>query len=193
LFTFCGALLLAGVRRFEQKVPAEAFIGVLYVMGAALVVLLMDRAPHGGELVKQLMVGQILWVSWRDVLIEAVVYGLVGVVFLFLHTRLYAVSTGSGGPEKPGSVFFYDMVFYTLFGIVVTVSVRVAGVLLVFTYLVVPAVIAVLLTERFSTRLMTGWFSGIMISLAGISISYWLDFPTGAATVAVAGFFLGVV
>ncbi len=194
LFTFCGALLLAVIRRFDRWVHPEAYVGVLYVVGAALVVLIMDRSPHGAEHIQQLMVGQILWVSWSDVLVEAVVYGLVGLVFLSLHSRIYEISQDpSRVPVQDDQVFLFDMLFYTLFGIVVTVSVRVAGVLLVFTYLVVPAMIAMLFARSFLYRLLIGWGVGIGISFLGCIASYRFDFPTGAAVVASAGIMLAVV
>lgn len=194
LFAFSGALLLAGIRPFERLVPVEAFIGVLYVVGAALVILIMDRAPHGSEHIKQLLVGEILWVSWPDVLVEAIVYGLVGLLFVFLHSRIYNISAEPDSARKRGlRIFFYDMLFYTLFGIVVTVSVRVAGVLLVFTYLVVPAMIAALFTTNFFKRLIICWSIGILISLIGVGASYSFDFPTGAAIVASAGAILLIV
>ena len=194
LFTFGGAMLLAGIRRFERKVPIEAYIGVLYVVGAALVILIMDRAPHGAEHIKQLLVGQILWVNWSDVLVESIVYGIIGLIFFFIHSKIYAISQeDESGAHHEKRIFIYDMVFYALFGIVVTVSVRVAGVLLVFTYLVVPAIISVLFAERFLYRLLLGGGIGVVISFAGVIASYRLDFPTGAAVVASAGFILVVM
>ena len=193
-FTFGGALLLATIRRFERWVHPEAYVGVLYVVGAALVILIMDRVPHGAEHIKQLLVGQILWVTWPGVRVEAIVYGLVGIVFLFLHSRIYRISQDpSHTPVSDRQIFLFDMIFYTLFGIVVTVSVRVAGVLLVFTYLVVPAMIAMLFARSFLPRLMIGWGVGILISITGVVSSYTLDFPTGAAVVASAGLILFLI
>jgi len=191
LFTFAGALLLASVRPFERIVPIEAFIGVLYVAGAALVVLIMDRSAHGAEHVKDLMVGQILWVNWKDVTTEAIVYAVIGLVFYFINPRINAISEGAvkNGDSK-SRVFLWDMIFYALFGVVVTVSVRVAGVLLVFTYLVAPAIIAAMFAKAFINRLIIGWAIGIGISLMGVLVSYRWDFPTGPAVVAAAGLFL---
>ena len=187
-FTFAGAIILALVRRFERWIPSEAFIGVLYVVGAALVILIMDRAPHGVEHVKELMVGQILWVQWGGVLLEVIVYGLVGLLLIWAHKTFYAISCGNGdGKLSNRTVFLFDVLFYTLFGTVVTISVRVAGVLLVFTYLVVPAIIAALFLDGFKKRFFFAWILGSLISLIGVSVSYIFDFPTGAAIVACAG------
>lgn len=188
LFTFAGALLIAWVRRLERHVPAEAYIGVLYVVGAALVILIVDRAPHGAEHIKELLVGQILWVDWSDVRVSAALYGAVGVAFFFSHKKLYAITQHPEmALEHPKRVFAYDMLFYALFGLVVTLSVRVAGVLLVFTYLVVPAMIAALFTNKFIKQLLICWGIGLLISVMGVSASYFFDFPTGASVVAGGG------
>ena len=192
LFTFGGALLIAWVRRLESNVPAEAFIGVLYVVGASLVILIMDRAPHGAEHIKELLVGQILWVNWSEVLRGAVVFAAVGLAFFLFHDKLYSITQKpETAREHPKQVFAYDMLFYALFGIVVTFSVRVAGVLLVFTYLVVPAMIASLLSRTgFLMKLLICWCVGLLISVIGISASYFFDLPTGASIVAGAGILL---
>jgi len=187
-FTFIGALAISVVDFRNRKISQEAIIGVVYVIAAAAVILVMDHAPHGGEHVKDLMVGHILWVSKIEVLIEAVVYWALGLAFALCSSRIHLITQDTKAAKAKGlNIVLWDMVFYVLFGIVVTVSVRLAGVLLVFSFLVVPAIISFMFQDRFWPRILTAWVVSSAVSILGCVISFKADWPTGATVVVTFG------
>ena len=156
--------------------------------GASAVILAGDRLPHGSEQVHDLMVGHLLWVNWSEVLFYFIVYLILGGVYFLIHKRLVVISQQMvKGKNNARNLMMWDFVFYALLGILVTFAVRVAGVLLVFGFLIVPAVIGTLLGRSFLTRLGIGWFAGVLVSLLGSYLSYSLDFPTGGMVVVTLG------
>jgi zinc/manganese transport system permease protein len=172
--TFLVAGLFALSRRHEKHFPQEAMIGIVYALASAAVILVVDRMAHGAEHIKELLVGQVLWVTWGDVAKVALIYGAVGALHWFFRRPLIEASFG-----KPGKGV-WDFLFYALFGVVITSSVRVAGVLQVFAYLIVPAVVSTLFFSTLRKRLIFGWILGFFLSLTGILFSYFWDFPAGA-------------
>jgi zinc/manganese transport system permease protein len=195
--TLIASFLLSGTRRLRTFAPQEAFIGILYATGAAAVILAGDRLPHGSEHVHDLMVGHILWVNWKEVGIYALIYLALGFIYFLIHNRLYQISTaGTNEKINNSKLMLWDFIFYALLGVLVTFAVRVAGVLLVFGFLIVPAVIGTLLGKTFLGRLSIGWITGVLVSLVGSYLSYILDFPTGGmvvVTLGVALFFVALV
>jgi zinc/manganese transport system permease protein len=192
-----SALLAAGLfawsRRRIHAAPQEAVIGIAYVVASSAVILIADRVPHGAEHIKESLVGNILWVGWGDVLKTAAIYGALGVALAAAHRRLDLVSRSPEEARARGlSLFRWDFFFYAVFAFVVTSSVRIAGVLLVFTLLIVPSVFAAFLGAKGARRLAAAWGFGIAMCLAGMLLSYFLDFPTGAAVVVVFGIALFV-
>jgi len=183
-FTLIAALLLAGTKKLSHLVPQEAFIGILYATGAAMLILMGDRLAHGSEHVKELMVGHLLWTNWREVGFYFIIYLMLGIIYFLLHKQLLNISQHRGtNTSTKGSIMFWEFVFYAMLGIVVSFGVRVAGVLLMFGLLVVPAVIGSILKTSFQARLIIGWITGLIFSLLGSYLSYSMDFPTGAMIV----------
>ena len=192
--TLIASILLSGTQKLRSLAPQEAFIGVLYATGAAAVILAGDRLPHGSEHVHDLMVGHILWVNWNEVLVYLVIYIVLGLVYFFIHNKLYQLSKNKNNNNAKNShSVLWDFIFYALLGILVTFAVRVAGVLLVFGFLIVPAVIGALLGKSFRSRLAIGWITGVVVSLIGSYLSYQLDFPTGGMVVVTLGMALLIV
>jgi zinc/manganese transport system permease protein len=183
-FTLIASFLLSETKRLTHRVPQEAFIGILYATTAAAVLLLGDRLPHGSEYVHDLMCGHLLWVSWHEVTVYLVIYAILGIIYYTLHARLLQHSLKEKSEKNS---IWWDFIFYALLSILVTVAVRVAGVLLVFGFLIVPAVIGTLLSKTFKQKLAIAWLSGMLISLMGSYLSYQLDFPTGALIVVTLG------
>jgi zinc/manganese transport system permease protein len=190
-FAVGGGLVFALTRVRRAPIPQEAIIGVVYVVSAALTVLVVDRAPQGAEHIKQLLVGSILTVSRADVAALAGLYAAVGLVHWLARRPMLALSFGDaeGGGRR---VAAWDALFYASFALVVTSSVRLAGVLLVFAFLVVPAAIAALLARGVGARLALGWATGGVVSALGLIASYRWDLPTGATVVAAFGAALAV-
>lgn len=182
LFTFAGAVLLTLSRRIQAEVSQEALIGIVYVVATALTVLVVDRSPQGAEHVKRMLVGNILTVGPADVAKLTLLYGAVALVHGVFRRPMLAAA-GHGEQRSGLPVAFWDLVFYGSFGLVVTSSVALAGVLLVFSFLIIPAVIGSLFSRRTGVALLVGWGAGILASLTGLAASVVLDAPTGAAMV----------
>jgi zinc/manganese transport system permease protein len=184
IFTAVGALLLTASRGLARSVRQEAFIGVLYVFATAATVLVVDRSPQGAEHVKKMLVGGILSVTADELLRFVVLYSVIGAVHWIIRRPLLAAADNDDGRKNVGRYLVWDLVFYLSFGLVVTSSVATAGVLLVFCFLIVPALIGNLFSSRIGMALMIGWLAGAAASAAGIFGSFLLDAPTGAVTVA---------
>jgi zinc/manganese transport system permease protein len=183
IFTALGALLLTASRSLARSVRQEAFIGVLYVVATAATVLVVDRSPQGAEHVKRMLVGSILSVTAKDVLSFIALYSAIGVLHWLMRRPLLAAAEQAGTAESTGKTILWDLVFYLSFGVVVTSSVGTAGVLLVFCFLIVPALVGTLFSSRIDVALMIGWAAGAAASAAGIFGSFLIDAPTGAVTV----------
>jgi zinc/manganese transport system permease protein len=188
LFTFIGAAVFSLTRFRKEKIPQEAVIGLIYAFAAAVAILVIDRAPHGAEHIKEILTGTILWVEWQTVAIAAAVYSGVGAFhYLFRDKFLLISNDPQGAFEKGVRVRLWDFLFYMSFGLVITISVNTAGVLLVFVFLVVPAIMAMSITDRLVHQLLIGWAAGTIVSFVGLVGSYLLDLPSGPMVVAVYG------
>src|SRR5213593_4241494 len=167
-FAVGGAAVFALSRLHAAPVPQEAIIGIVYAVSAAAAVLVVDRAPQGSEHIKQLLVGSILTVTGDEVRALTLLYAVLGALLWAVRRPLLLISFDPDGAAQPHAVRAWDFVFYASFGLVVTSSVRVAGVLLVFSYLVVPATVAALLTDSVRGRLLVGWAVGVGVSAGGL-------------------------
>jgi zinc/manganese transport system permease protein len=186
--TVLGALVLSLTRSRERRVSQEAVIGVVYAVSAAAAVLLVDRAPHGAEHLRGMLVGNILTVSGAHVVEVAVLYGAIGLLHWLCRRPFFLISTDPEEAFREGwRVRRWDFLFYATFGVVVTSSVRVAGVLLVFSYLIVPALAGIAVGGPLSRRLLIGWGFGTLVSVIGMVASAALDLPTGATVVCAFG------
>jgi zinc/manganese transport system permease protein len=194
LFAIGGAVLFALARPYEKSMQQEAVIGIVYAVSASLGVLALDRAPQGAEHIKQLLIGSILTVTREEVGVLALLYGVIGIVHWLFRRPLLEVSFNPLlAAAQRRRIFLWDVVFYGSFALVVTSSVRIAGVLLVFTYLIVPAAIAGLFAATVRARLFIAWALGAGLSAAGLYASWTWDLPTGPAIVAAFGAATAVV
>lgn len=190
-FTILGAGIFSLTRQRREKIPQEAIIGIVYVVSAAAAILVLDRAPGGAEHIRSLLVGNILTVTPQDLFGTGLLYAFVGLFHWFFRKPFLTISFMPEEAYGTGrSLYFWDFLFYLSFGLIVTSSVRLAGVLLVFAYLVIPAVGSLLFTESLGRRLALGWAIGGVSSLLGLWASYYFDLPTGAAVVSAFGFIL---
>lgn len=187
-FALLGATIFALARFRDERVPQEAIIGITYAVASAAAVLILDRSPHGTEEIKAMLLGNILFTDWPLVWKLFWIYLGVALVHFFCRHRFIVISTDMAQARRKGwTIWLWDFLFYATFGLVVTSSVRIAGVLLVFAYLVVPAVCAMLFFNRLGTRLILGWILGLLGSVLGLYMSFSLDLPTGASIVTVFG------
>jgi len=190
-FTILGALVLAWTRSERRQVSQEAVIGVVYAFSSAGAVLLADRSPDGAEHLRGMLVGSILSVNGREVLKVALLYGAIGVFHWLCRRAFFLISTHPARAYREGwRVRWWDFLFYASFGVVVTSSVRIAGVLLVFSYLIVPALAGIMLATHVGARLLIGWAFGTGVSVIAMVASAALDLPTGATVVCAFGLML---
>jgi zinc/manganese transport system permease protein len=190
-FTFIGALVFSTIRSRRARIPQEAIIGICYAVASAASILAMSKATSESEHLKDMLVGNILAVSWPEVGKTALLYGAIGVFHYLFRDKFLAISMDHQAAEARGiPVRFWDFLFYASFGFVVTSSVSIAGVLLVFCYLIVPSVAAMLYADSIGTRLAIGWSMGTLVSALGVLLSLLLDLPTGATIVCTFGLVL---
>ena len=188
-FTLVGAGIFALTRsREHQRVPQEALIGIVYVVAAALGILLLSRNPEGNEELRRTLIGDVLLVNPTDVMRTFAIYLGIGAVHFVFRKRFVMLSFEPERAKTAGlALRWWDFLFYALFGLVVTSFVQIGGVLLVFSYLIVPAVCANFFTGRLGPLLAIGWSTATVASVLGLYLAYRFDFPTGAAIVCVLG------
>ncbi len=191
-FTTLGAGLFALTRTAgKARVPQEAIIGIVFVVASAAAILVADQAPRGGEAIKDILAGSLLWVTWPVIGRLAAIYAVIGLIHWLLRNRFLTISFEPETALARGwSIRWWDFWFYLSFGIVITFSVPIAGVLLVFSFLVVPAAIAFQFARRRGTLAIVSWLAGILASAAGLAVSFEYDLPTGPLVVCMFGLLL---
>lgn len=189
-FTFLGALIFSTLDFKKIKISQEAFIGICYVVASAIAILFLSKSSIEAQVLKDMLIGNILMVSPGEVILTALWYALLGSLLYFFRSHFLKV-TQSYTSSKIKHSRFWDFCFYALFGMVVTSSVKIAGVLLVFSFLIVPSVCGLMLGKNMLQRLQIGWTAGALASLLGIVASALYDLPTGAAIVSAFGFIFG--
>ena len=184
VFTFIGAAVFSMIRGHKARIPQEAIIGICYAVASAAAILAMSKSAEQTEHLKEMLVGNILTVSWFEVGKTAALYGAIGLFHYIFRRKFLMISMDPEEAERQGiSTRFWDFLFYASFGFVVTSSVAIAGVLLVFCYLIVPSVGAMLYAETVGKRLAIGWTMGTLVSALGVYLSLKIDLPTGATIV----------
>ena len=194
VFTFIGAAVFSTIRGYRARIPQEAIIGISYAVASAAAILAMSKSAEQTEHLKEMLVGNILTVSWNEVAYTALLYGVIGLFHYIFRHKFLLISMDPRAAEAQGiSTRFWDFLFYASFGFVVTSSVSIAGVLLVFCYLIVPSVGAMLFAERIGPRLAIGWTMGTLVSALGVYLSLKVDLPTGATIVCTFGIVLALM
>jgi zinc/manganese transport system permease protein len=193
-FTLVGAFIFAMVKGHDAKIPQEAIIGISYAVASAAVILVLSKATGEAEHLQNMLVGNILSVQWPEVLTTGAIYVAIGLFHYVFRAKFLEISVDAVAAAARGvPVRFWDFLFYASFGLVVTRSVAIAGVLLVFCYLIVPSVGGMLFSERIAPRLAIGWVMGVVVSMLGMYFSVQFDLPTGAAIVCTFGFVLALM
>lgn len=193
-FTLVGAAIFSVTGKRTSRIPQEAVIGISYVVAAAAAVLLLSRAAEGDTEIKNMLVGNILLVTPLEVWKCFGLFLAVGIVHFILRKNFLLVSFDRDGAYEKGlPVRWWDFFFYAVFGLVVTSFVRIAGVLLVFSYLIVPAVCGINLAGTLGKRLLIGWIIALIGGIGGLFLSFWWDLPSGAAIVCSFGALLVVI
>jgi zinc/manganese transport system permease protein len=188
-FTLLGALIFSLSRMDKSPVPQEALIGITFVVSSAAVILLSSFSAEGTEHLQETMTGALIWVTWPTVFKMAAVYALISLIHYFLRRPLLSTSFA---PHKVTNLRAWDFVFYATFGMFITSSVQIAGVLMVFSVLVIPAVIAFFYTRSFGRAVLIAWGSGTVAIVAGLGLSFSLDVTTGPVLVVCFGLILTI-
>jgi zinc/manganese transport system permease protein len=193
-FTFLGAGIFALGRFRGRRVPQEAVIGIAYAVSSALALLILSKIAVEQHEIESMLVGQLIYVGPGQVAKITAIYAAVALVHVVFRRPFFAVS--EAGLNIEGAVRHvraWDFLFYATFGVVVTSSVQVAGVLLVFSYLIVPAACAMIFFASLRARLIAGWLFGLAGSALGLLASARWDLPTGTAIVAGLGIVFALV
>ena len=187
-FSLMGAVLLSFARIKNERIPHEAIIGIIFVVCASLSVLILSKAPHGHEKMKAMLVGSILFVGWWQVATMLLLYLALGAFHFGLRKRFLEISEDIAGAERAGTrVRLWDCLFYGSFALMVTQSVAIAGVFVVFSYLIIPAACAVLFAGRFGSQLVLAWVVAAITTVLGLAFSAAADMPTGSSLVSCFG------
>lgn len=187
-FTIVGAAIFTATRTRDRRVPQEALIGVVYVVAASAAILILSQTAEGAEELKRTMVGDILLVQPGEVLRAFALYAAVAAVHFVFRKQFLAISFEPERAAAEGiSIRWWDFLFYVLFGFVVTSFVHIGGVLMIFSYLIVPAVCANLLARSLGLRLVLGWLIATIASIAGLCFAYQKDLPMGASIICALG------
>ncbi|MDH3223107.1 MAG: metal ABC transporter permease [Gemmatimonadota bacterium] len=186
-FTLLGAVLFSFTRMERSLVPQEAIIGISYVVASAAVLLVSSMTAEGAEHVSETLTGTLIWVTWPEIIRMSIGYALLGVFYWAFRRNFLAATFHPEQLERPR---LWDFLFYATFGIAITFSVAIAGVLLVFTTLVIPATVALLFTNRFGRAVVLAWVVGAFAAALGLALSFWRDFATGPTLVVAFGIVL---
>jgi zinc/manganese transport system permease protein len=184
-FTLAGSVLFAFLRKSQKTAPMEALIGITYAGAIAISLLVLEKSATGTEHIKVMLVGTILTVSWQDVIQMGLLVFVIGVIHFFLRRKLFLISECPENAEKQGlKIWWWDIIFYATFGIIVTYSVKIAGVLLVFSLLIIPAISAMISTKGTTRRVIFGWIFGLAGCIAGLEVSMRFDSAAGPSIIA---------
>jgi zinc/manganese transport system permease protein len=193
-FTLIGAAIFAVIKGHKARIPQEAIIGISYAVASAAVIITLSKATGEAEHLRDMLVGNILSVQWPEVWLTGAIYVAIGLFHYIFRARFLEISMDPEAAAASGiSVRFWDFLFYASFGLVVTRSVAIAGVLLVFCYLIVPSVGGMLFSGRVGSRLAIAWVMGTVVSILGMYFSVLFDLPTGATIVCTFGLVLAVM
>lgn len=185
--TLIGALFFSWSRRFSGRLPQEAIIGVVYAVASAVAILLFSKAPEGASHIQEMLIGEILTVSWGTLLQMTILYAAIGLLHVAFQNNFILKQNKKPNNGSTQNGFLWDFLFYATFGAVVTSSVSVAGVLLVFSFLIIPASIARLLRSGFGSQLRLAWWIGLLANTLGIALAFFWDLPAGGSIIAVLG------
>lgn len=183
--TFTAAFAFAGLRRIPGKTTREVIIGCVYVVTTALSIVILSQSTQGMEELKSLFNGNILWVRWSEIAMVAGAYLALAILHGIYRKRFYALSFATEETRAPG--FLWEFLFFASFAVVITLAVNVAGVLLVFAFLIIPAFSASLIARSLVGRLLAGWCLGLLGAVAGLWLSFTADLPVGATVVSIVG------
>ena len=185
LFVLVGGAFFTWTRSFTHRVPQEAVIGIVYIVAASAALLLSSFSVHGDEHLKTMLSGSILWITWKEVIRQLAVSAIVAVLLGIYHKKIEEQSLSYRSLRTTGisSFWKWDFLFYVLLGMVIVFFIKTAGIFTIFTFLIIPATCAALFVDQLFKQFVVGSILAIAVSLIGLTLSFYLDLPTGATLV----------
>ncbi len=191
LLVTVAALMFASLKSEKLQIPLEALIGITFAVATTGAVIMIDKGAGGDVHVKEMLVGSILWVKWHHITTSFIVYSLIGLFHYIFRDKFMAISESyQKAREKGINVRLWDFLFYLSLGIVVMHSVKIGGILVVFAFLIIPASISVLFTDKWATRIIIAWVGGTIVTMCGLYFSWKADVPSGPSVILFLGVFL---
>jgi zinc/manganese transport system permease protein len=196
LFTLTGALLMSLINIRDKRLKLEAIIGIFYALASAITVMLISKTPHGDSDIQEVLFGNILSINWEQIKIVAVIFGAIGLLHLFFYKKFFLVTRSfeNHGTDETALEFrknkwfnFWNFLFYLSIGLAIVFAVRTSGVIPVFSFLIIPAVGAIMLSKKNSMVVLIALIVNIVGIFFGLNVSYHFDFPAGSSIVAVLG------
>lgn len=189
LFTILAALFYSQIGRRIVNIPIEAIIGVSYAIAAATALFMLAMAAGGDVHLENMLTGSILWIKWNDIFILGLVCAIVGFIHIIFRKKLIIINRHIDKTDPQQTSALWDFLFYVTLGMVITFSVRIAGVLVIFGFLIIPATISAFFVKTWKNRLLITWMVGLLSIVCGLAFSYRFDFSCGPSVVMFLGLF----
>jgi zinc/manganese transport system permease protein len=196
LFALTGALLMALINIRDKRLKLEAIIGIIYAVSSAATVMLISKTPHGDSDIQEVLFGNILSINWEQIQIIGTIFGAIALLHLIFYKKFFML-TESFEKEDPafaashfskkGWFSFWNFMFYLSIGLAIVFAVRVSGVIPVFSFLIIPAVGAIMLAKKKISITIAAVMISMLGAFFGLNVSYHYDFPAGSSLVAVLG------
>jgi zinc/manganese transport system permease protein len=197
LFVLVGGAFFTWTRSFTHRVPQEAVIGIVYIVAASAALLLSSFSVHGDEHLKTMLGGSILWITWKEVIRQLAVSAIVAVLLGIYHKKIEEQSLSYRNLRATGISSFckWDFLFYVLLGVVIVFFIKTAGIFTIFTFLIIPATCAALFVDQLFKQFVVGSTLAIAVNLIGLTLSFYLDLPTGPTLICSFGaaFFIALI
>jgi zinc/manganese transport system permease protein len=189
IFTLAGALLMSFINIRDKRLKQEAIIGILYAFASALTVLLISKTPHGDSDIQEVLFGNILSVSWEHISTIGIVFGAIALVQLIFFRKFFSLTKSFevGENHLVGIFNFWNFLFYISIGLAIVFAVKINGVIPVFSYLIIPAVSAIMIAKNNTAVFIISFVISILASFFGLNFSFHYDFPAGSSIVTVLG------
>ncbi|MEO7307888.1 MAG: metal ABC transporter permease [Ferruginibacter sp.] len=189
IFTLSGALLMSFLNIRDKRLKQEAIIGIFYAFASALTVLLISKTPHGDSDIQEVLFGNILSTSWQQISMIGIVFGIISLVHLIFFRKFFTLTESfeNGENHQVGIFNFWNFLFYISIGLVIVFAVKINGVIPVFSYLIIPAVSAIMITKNKIAVIIIAVLISILGGFFGLDFSFHYDFPAGSSIVAVLG------
>jgi len=194
-FTLVGAFLMSLINIRDKRLKLEAIIGILYAVASALTVLFISKTPHGDSDIQEVLFGSILSVSWQQIGVVGIVFGAIASLHLVFFRKFFSLTEQfeNGAAGHIGVFNLWNFLFYISIGLSIVFAVKIHGVIPVFSFLIIPAVSAIMLSRKTGTVVIIAIVISILASFFGLDFSFHYDFPAGSSIVAVLGIIFALV